>query len=167
MKKIGFVYLYFVIINRHLYYVDNKHIKLEVTNDEKNSAKVLSDLFGFRVYHIPKIDFPQNIKTADYYINGEYWDLKCVNGYSKSTFDNLLKTSKYQSCNFIIDISKTNLSANEILRQLYFIYESYYRIWINKIIIKSGCFVLFIIKRPTAAQVGHDWSLDSLYHYNL
>ena len=60
--------------------------------------------------------------------------------------DTSIKKKKNQSHNFIIDVSKSKLSNDELINQIEKIYIN--RKWINKVIVKRNEKVLFIyIKR--------------------
>ena len=83
---------------------------------------------------IPR-NVPENISTSDYLFNGEKFDLKQINGNSHRCIDSLVKNSKKQTNNFILDISNTDLSIQNILEQINKLYHSPQRNWINTIIL--------------------------------
>ena len=129
------------------YYVDGKNVVLDYTKSELEMAKWLVSTFGGKIYLLPRVNYPENIRTADYLWNNEFWDLKEVKGNSHIILDNTIKRNKSQSKNFIINISKTNLYLNDIIYQINIIYNSDHRKWISKIIIIKNNKLLMIIKR--------------------
>ena len=58
------------------YHVDGKYVLLEPTAREKEVANMLGEYYGGQVAIIPRVNKPANIKTPDYIINGERFDLK-------------------------------------------------------------------------------------------
>ena len=129
------------------YYVDGKNVVLDYSKKELEVANWLVNTFGGKIYMLPRVNYPEHIKTADYLWNDEFWDLKEVKGSSKRVLDNILKNTKFQCFNFILDINIQNISLNEIIFQLKSIYNSDHRKWINKIIIIKNNKLLMIIKR--------------------
>ena len=84
----------------------------------------------------PRVNFPKCIKTPDYIWNNEYWDLKEINGNLKNTVDNIIKKSKGQSNNFIVDLSNTIVNITKINRIINKLFDNNKRNWLNIIIIK-------------------------------
>ena len=143
---------YYYITNNFIYIVDgSKKVQLNYSLKELEVAKWLANTFGGTVYMKPKINYPYGIKTADYYWNGEYWDLKELkNITSKSrAIDNIIKNKKYQSHNFILDITNCKIPIDIILNQTkkLFNIKNEKRQWVNKIIIKNNNKVLKIYIR--------------------
>ncbi len=128
----------FYIGDNEIYFVDGKNVVLNYSQKEKDIALWFSAKFGKVVFMNPKINFPKGINTSDYTIDGESWDLKCLGKNAKSNkraVDNLLKNSKNQAANFIIDITETILSENIVLNQTKNIFLDIKRTWVKKIII--------------------------------
>lgn len=86
---------------------------------------------------LPKVNTPDNIQTADYLFRGEYWDLKEIIGNGKHTIDSNIKNRKKQASNFIIDITKSEMSFSEAIKQIKTIFISKDRKWVDKIILKK------------------------------
>lgn len=124
---------------KNVYYVDNKKVVIEYNTDELETAIWLEKNFGGEIYMNPKINKPDNIKSADYFFKNENWDKKrLTNARSKSrAVDNAIKSSKLQANNFILDITGCKLSNKLIINQVknIFSHNKYDRNWINKIII--------------------------------
>lgn len=135
------------IHNGTSYKVDGKNVVLDYSKKERKVAKWLEETFGGEIYMCPRINNPSGIKTPDYLFKNEKWDLKVPLGKSKRVIDDILKGQKEQAQNFIIDISKTILSKNEILKQINDIYKSKSRKWVNKIIVKNQNDVIRICQK--------------------
>ena len=146
-KKGGVFEAKYIEKNGTKYYVDGKNVVLDYTKSEVEMAKLLISTFGGIIYLLPRVNYPENIRTADYLWNNEFWDLKEVKGNSKRVLDNILKNTKFQCLNFILDINVENITLSEIIFQLKLIYNSNHRKWINKIIIIKNGKLLMVIKR--------------------
>lgn len=103
--------------------------------------------FGGKIFLVPRVNIPWGIKIPDYFWNGEYWDLKAIEGSSKRAIDNVIKHNKNQCNNFIIDCTKCSIPDNEIFNQTTSIFQSKYRLWVNKIMIIKDEKVVLILKR--------------------
>ncbi len=82
--KINFHH-YFTNNNGIKYKIDGKHVLLEPTQREVEVAKLLGTIFGGQINIIPKVNEPSGIKTPDYIINNEKFDLKGIKGNGKNT----------------------------------------------------------------------------------
>ncbi|VHE17369.1 phage protein [Streptococcus pyogenes] len=71
---------------------------------------------------VPRVNFPEHIKTPDYLVDGAPFDLKEITGSGKNVIDGNLRKAKKQATNIIFDITKTPLSFEEIMGQLEHIY---------------------------------------------
>ena len=129
------------------YYVDGKNVVLDYSKKELEVANWLVNTFGGKIYMLPRVNYPKNIKTADYLWNDEFWDLKEIKGNSQKILDNTIKRNKSQSKNFIIDITNSKLYFYEIIYQINIIYNSVHRKWVSKIIIIKDNKLLMVIKR--------------------
>ncbi len=138
---------YFKNKDKVKYYVDNKSVVLDYSKKEKEVAIWLENTFGGELFLLPRINYPQNIKTPDYLYNGEYFDLKSISGSGKRVVDSLIKGNKAQAKNFIIDISSCPLSIVEILNQVTRIYNMKNRNWLDIMIIKKNNKLIAIYKR--------------------
>ena len=99
----------------------------------------------------PRVNIPKRVKTADYWWNGEYWDLKELKTATskKRAVDNLIKDSKEQSHNFIIDITNSTMLIQNIVVQIKKIFDktNTNRSWVNKVIIKKDSKVIAVYIR--------------------
>lgn len=103
------------------YFVGGKKVVFDYTNYEKDIAVCLENSFGGEIYLLPKVNELKGVKTADYLFRNEYCDLKKI-GYNviseKRAVDNVVKKSKFQTENIILDITDSILNENIILQQV-------------------------------------------------
>lgn len=138
---------YFVDDKGNEYRVDGKNVKIKHTEKEKEVAKILGRMYGGNVKLVPVVLNPKGIKTPDYIINGEKFDLKEPKGSSSSTIYNLFKHKSKQANNFIIDIHKSGLDKTESIKQAKEVFYSNHRKWIETIILIDNNEVFMILKR--------------------
>ena len=119
---------YFISDDGIEYKVDGKYVILKPTQREIEVARLLGERIGGKVNVIPRISKPTGIKTPDYIINSEKFDLK----------------KKKQANNFIIDLTNAKIDLKETRRQIESIYISKRFLWIDK---------LFVIKENEILQV--------------
>lgn len=110
--------------NGQKYQVDGKHVVLDYSQKEKEVGEWLSKLFGKNVQMVPRVNYPKDIPTPDYLIEGMKFDLKEISGNGKNVFDNASKKAKDQAENIVFDITNTPLTEQEILNRLEGIYKS-------------------------------------------
>ncbi len=126
----------------NIYYVDNKKVVMDYSKKELEIANWLKDTFNEKVILLPKVNYPEHVQTPDYIFKGEKWDLKEIkNATSKlRAVDNVIKKSKNQSENFILDITSSNLDDSLIIKQVIntFSHGKCYRHWVKRIIIKRN-----------------------------
>lgn len=115
---------YFISDEGIRYNVDGKHVILKPTQRELEVAKILGKIFGVQVNIIPKVNEPAGIKTPDYIINNEKFDLKEITGSGKYVIEGNLRKKKKQSNNFIIDLTNAKIDFKEVERQIESIYIS-------------------------------------------
>ena len=127
------------------YQVDGKHVVLDYSQKEKEVGEWLSKLFGKHVQMAPRVNYPKDIPTPDYLIDGMKFDLKEISGSGKNVFDNASKKAKEQAENIVFDITNTNLSEQEIFKQLEKIYKSGRR-GLNIAVLKKSDGLLDILK---------------------
>ncbi|MBR6073638.1 MAG: hypothetical protein IKP76_04895 [Bacilli bacterium] len=106
--------------------------------NEIKYAKWLSKYFNSDVYMVPQVK-TNGVRTPDYWVErtNQYWDLKMLNGNSKSIIDNVMNHSKNQTNRIVFVIGKTNFSINNIEKQLYKCMFGYQRRYIKEIILKN------------------------------
>lgn len=110
--------------NGQKYQVDGKHVVLDYSQKEKEVGEWLSKTFGKHVQMAPRVNYPKDIPTPDYLIDGMKFDLKEISGSGKNVFDNASKKAKEQAENIVFDITNTTLAEKEIANRLEKIYKS-------------------------------------------
>lgn len=138
---------YFISEDGTKYNVDGKHVVLEPTEEEIKSAQLMGEIFGGKINIIPRINYPKGIKTPDYIINKEKYDLKTLTENNKNTIYNALHKHRMQANNFIIDISKNGMSQIDAEKQIEKIYNSRHTKFIKKIILIQDNKLLKVYKR--------------------
>jgi len=106
------------------YEVDGHDVVLDYKPKEKETALWLSQLFGKHVEMVPRFNEPEGVSTPDYLIDGVPFDLKGINGLGKYVIDGNLKKAKTQAENIVFDFSNSELTDEEILKQMNDIYRS-------------------------------------------
>ena len=130
-----------------LYKVDGKHVLLDHTAHEKMIAYFLSMELRTPVSLVPRVTFPKKIKTPDYLIHNEKYDLKTPQGTGKNTIFDLIKKSKGQANNFVICIDKTKLSIVDVERQIKRLFSSERTVFVKTIILMKNMKIIRFYKR--------------------
>lgn len=126
-------------IGDSVYTVDGKNVLLDYSDKERRIAELLKGELGGKISMVPRVLNPQGISTPDYIFRNEAFDLKELSGTSKNLVYNAIAKKKRQASNFILDISKSPLDENEIIRQIEEVYWSRHTMFVQKIIvIKDG-----------------------------
>jgi len=134
-------------VNGVTYKVDSKCILLDHSEEEREIADILAKKYGKSVKLVPRILYPQRIKTPDYLIEDEKYDLKSPTGSGKNMIYDLVRKSKAQADNFIICLDKTLLELKEVELQIKTIYSSRHTKNINEVILIRDGNILKIFKR--------------------
>ena len=129
------------------YKVDGKNVVLEPTKREKEVANILGKMYGGQVRIIPRVNEPPNIKTPDYIVNNEKFDLKEITGSGKYAIEGNLRKKKKQANNFIIDLTNSKIDFKEAERQIESIYRSKRYLWVDKIVIIKENTIIKIYQR--------------------
>ena len=127
--------------------VDGKHVVSKPTQKEIEIAGIIGEAIGGKVNIIPRVNQPFGIKTPDYIINGEKFDLKEITGGGKYTIQGNLKGKQKQSDNFVIDISNAKFDIKEAQRQIENIYNSKHYMWVDKIFLVQEKNIINAYKR--------------------
>ena len=127
------------------YQVDGRNVVLDYSPKEKETAQWLSELLGRHVEMVPRVNYPKNISTPDYLVDGVKFDLKEISGSGKNVIDNASKKAKEQSENIVFDITNTPLSEDEIFELLDKVYKSGRR-GLNTALIKKSDKLVDIIE---------------------
>lgn len=107
------------------YYIDGKHVMYSFDENEDVFAIWLSNIIHKDIILLPKINYPERIKSADYRIGNKYYDLKTIYGNSNQVLYHKIRRSIGQANRFIFDIQSTcSLSLNDLEEQINKIFSS-------------------------------------------
>ena len=120
------------------YRVDGHNVVLDYSNQEKEIAEWLESTFGGQLRMNPRINYPEGIKTSDYIFRKENWDLKTIKGNSNQVLYHAIRKKKSQSNNFIFDITKSELSIKDAIKQIEKIYKRPDSNFVKRVIIKKN-----------------------------
>ena len=137
----------YIEVNNRKYYADGKNVVFEPTKKELSIALWLANKLDETIIILPRIKQPEGVKTSDYIICNESWDLKEIISNRKDAVYNRIRNKKEQSTNFIIDISKSKLTIKAVVKQVNSIYQHKNYKWLNKIIIKKNDEIIFINRK--------------------
>lgn len=105
------------------YTLDDPNVNLNPSKSEYHVARWITKNLGKDITLVPTVSGKYvGVRTPDYLINGERFDLKELEGNGKNTVDTRVHKSKGQTENFIFELSKTDMSIEEFKRQLYDVY---------------------------------------------
>lgn len=135
------------ITNGTVYNVDGNHVILRPTEQEREIAVVLSDKYGKNVKFVPQVVFPQGVKTPDYLIDGERFDLKSPIGSGKNLLYGMIAKKKEQSHNFIIEISNCPLNMEELYKQAEKLYGSWRVGFLEKLVFMKNGEIVKVLSR--------------------
>lgn len=109
-----------VTVDGVTYQVDGHHVKLKYSKNEKEIAELLEREVGGEIYMVPKVEFPQRVRTPDYLFNGSYYDLKTLKTVppGKNPIFNPAKKCSGQTRKIIYDVTIPNLDPEVILSQV-------------------------------------------------
>lgn len=138
---------YFIDNNGVRHDVDGKNVKIKATKKERKVAETIGEIYGGEVKIIPVVLNPKGIKTPDYIINNEKFDLKEPTGGADTTIYDLLKHKNKQANNFIIDIHRSQLKQEDSIKQVERLFYSKHRKWIKTIILMDNNEIFKILKR--------------------
>ena len=129
------------------YFIDGRRVILKTTAREREIANILGKIYGGRIRLVPRVNEPAGIKTPDYMIRMERYDLKEIVGNGKNTLDNAIRSQEKQATNFIFDLTKSDMETNEAINQIIRIYESKHREWVRQIILIRNNDILKVYTR--------------------
>ena len=129
------------------YEVDGKKVVLDYSKKEIEVAEWLENTFGGEIKMIPRVNYPEGIKTPDYIFRGEYWDLKSPNGNGKRLLEDLIKNNREQARNFIVDISNSKITIMKLNTQIFKLFNSKNTNWVNILIVIKLNKLICIVRR--------------------
>ena len=129
------------IVKNGVKYVENgKNVRWRITTDEKENAAWITLKIGGNIYHIPKVNPPQNVKTADYYwdyIKG-FLEHKGLTGDTRNTIPNAVERGEGQSKNLLLDITNSKILFEEGILDIIKVFDNTDYAWVDLIILRKG-----------------------------
>lgn len=136
-----------VHINNEFFEVNGKTVLLDYSAHEKEIAEIIAEKCGKNVEMVPRVTYPQGIQTPDYLIDGSKYDLKTPIGNGKNTLYGMMKSKKRQANNFVICADKTELSTEELKRQIKAIYTSRNTTFVDTIVLIRNKQIVKVYRR--------------------
>lgn len=136
-----------VTVSGNTYVVNGKHVFIDHTAEERMIAEVLARHLKAEVHLIPRVSHPPNVRTPDYLINGDGYDLKTPLGSGKNTVFDIIKHGKGQANNFIVNIDKTPLSRKDVLKQIDRVFTNTRTDFVHKVVVIENGKVITIKRR--------------------
>ena len=136
------------VVDGVTYSVDGVNVKQNNSKREIEVVELLQKSLGKTVRLVPEINGTySHIKTPDYMIGNQKYDLKELTGTSKDAIRNAIHKKQDQADNFVIDITKCPLNITEIHRQAESVFSSYNTKFVNTIMIIQDDKILRIMRR--------------------
>lgn len=135
-------------VGEDTYTVDGKNVVLDYSDHEKDIAVLLEKEFGGEIYMVPRVNYPQGIRTPDYLFRGEKYDLKTIEkGAGENTVYNRIKKAKKQATRFIVDTTASELGKESVLKQIEKIFTNKETKFVEEIILVSDKKIIKVLKR--------------------
>lgn len=131
------------------YDVDGVNIQMSYSDREREVGELLSRIKNQPVELVPRVTGKyKNIETPDYILNGtDPWDLKDYKGAGKDGIRDAIKKHRGQGSNFIIDVSKSALTDEQINDQVSRVFRTPNTSFIEEVIIVRDGVVVLAYKR--------------------
>lgn len=137
-----------VFFNGEYHDIDNVKIQFKTKPKERKVAELLSKKVGGPIYLRPIINQPEGIHSADIEFNGIEYDIKTLEpGPGKNKIYNRVKKKPGQSTRYIVDITNTDLSDEEVNSQISKVFWSQETLFVKELVIIRGDNILRIAKR--------------------
>ena len=83
----------------------------------ENETVVFFTNLGYDIELIPPSNSPKT-RTPDFLMDGVAWEMKCPQGRSKTSLENIIKKASRQSENIIIDLSHSKMEEKAALKEI-------------------------------------------------
>ena len=121
MYNVGDTYTF----RKNKYKVDGHFIKYSFDEGEKDFALWLSTKTNKTITLMPKIEKPENIRSPDFKINHDYYDLKTIHGNSRQVVYHKIKGKYTQATKFFFDVLESSqLTLNDLIFQINELFKS-------------------------------------------
>ena len=96
-------------------YMKTKKEELMKWEEERNTAKLLTETFGGPIELVPRVIKPEKIRTPDYIFRGMKCDRKAPIGGTSRTIKHNLYSAKGQADVVVLDITKCKLETETVV----------------------------------------------------
>lgn len=134
-------------VNGVEYVVDGKHVFNGHTEYEKGIARALSQHLEADAYLVPQIVWPSGIRTPDFLINGESYELKTPSGRRKTVIYDMVKKGKGQASRFVVDLKALDVDDEFLNESINMIFNSDRTKFVEMLIFMKGIDIIRIEKR--------------------
>ena len=137
------------IFRGNYYEFDNDLIYYDFSHGELEFANWLSNKIDKKIRMFPNIDINGGVSAPDYIINGYDYDLKRLeaSNHSKQPVFHALQNKSKQSSRFFIDASLTSHQFEDLVYEVYQIYERDKLNWVEMIGIRKNEDFIIISKK--------------------
>ncbi len=136
------------VTEKAVYYIDGINVKQNNSNRELEVADILKNKTGKKIELVPEVKGKyKGIKTPDYLIDGQKWDLKELVSDKDDNIRNALHKKREQADNFIIDITNNPLEFDEIDKRIIDAFSKSNMKFVNNIMVIKGDDILKVYER--------------------
>lgn len=140
--------LQFYEANGQTYVVDGRNVVLDYKPHEKAVAEMLARDVGGETFMVPRVNNPPGVTTPDIMFNGHRYDLKTIQpGATANTIYRRVQKGSKQAGNFIIDVTKSGLSDENINDQIEKIFWSQNTQFAKEIVIVKNGIIDRVLRR--------------------
>ena len=132
---------FFVDKNDNKYDVDGVNVILDHSRSEDKIARFYAKTKQIDVRMLPRVLNPKNVKTGGFIeeTTGIIWEIKEPIGYTVgTTILNQFKNQKNKACHFIIDMHKSDMEIEIVIREIESILTNNRYNWIEEVIIMKN-----------------------------
>lgn len=135
-------------VNGVSYEVDGHNVVLDYSAYEKEIAELLEREVGGELVMVPRVNNPQGVSTPDYLFHGKGYDLKTIGKTTgKNPIFNRVKKAKGQARNFILDITKADLTEEVVDGQVDKVFWSRETQFVDELVIIRDGKIDKVVKR--------------------
>lgn len=129
------------------YFVDGKNVVQDHDQRERKIADMIFSELGGKIELMPRVNSPENVKCADYVINGLKWDLKSPTGSGKNTIKSNITSAKGQAYNVILNITDCPISLEDIEKYAIDAFRYHHNDFVQTVMIVNEKEILKVIER--------------------
>ena len=128
-------------------WVDGHNVVFEPSAEERETARLLIEKFGGTVELLPRVNVPESVTSPDYSFNGIKMDRKGPTGSGAKTVFNQIRNIKKQSRYLVLDLSKTAMSNERVIKDLKKAFGMEYYSYLDCVIVTRNGEVVIVLER--------------------